>query len=45
MAELKELIAKKLQKGKSVEEIADMLEEDIETIRRLIEEIHSESKE
>ena len=36
---LKELIQKKLEKGKSVEEIADALEEDVETIQELIREM------
>ena len=36
---LKELIKKKLDKGKSVEEIADALEEDVETIQKLIREM------
>ena len=36
---LKELVEKKVQKGYSAEEIAEMLEEDIETIQKLIEEI------
>lgn len=35
----KDLIAKKLQKGKTLEEIADALEESVETICQLIEEI------
>lgn len=36
---LKELIQKKLEKGKSVEEIADALEESTERIRELMEEL------
>lgn len=40
---MKELIEKKLLKGKSVEVIADELEESVETIQELIEEISSES--
>jgi predicted transposase YdaD len=40
--ERKELIRLKLQKGKSIEAIADALEEDIETIQSLIEEIRRE---
>ena len=36
---LKEQVEKKVQKGYSAEEIAEMLEEDIETIQKLIEEI------
>ncbi len=36
---LKEQISKKLHKGKSLEEIADALEEDIVTIRELVNEI------
>jgi predicted transposase/invertase (TIGR01784 family) len=39
---LKEQITKKLEKGKSAEEIADALEEDIETIQSLIDEIQKE---
>ena len=36
---LQELVEKKIQKGYAAEEIAEMLEEDIETIQKLIEEI------
>ena len=36
---LKEQVEKKVQKGYAAEEIAEMLEEDIETIQKLIEEI------
>ena len=36
---LQELVEKKIQKGYGAEEIAEMLEEDIETIQKLIEEI------
>ena len=36
---LKELVEKKVQKGYAAEEIAEMLEEDIETIQKLIEEL------
>ncbi|MDO4312867.1 MAG: hypothetical protein Q4C52_07265 [Eubacteriales bacterium] len=39
---LKELIKKKLAKGKSVEEIADALEETEEVIRQLISELKEE---
>lgn len=35
---LKELIEKKRKKGLSVEEIAEILEADLETVRTLIEE-------
>lgn len=35
---LKDLILKKLDKGKSVEQIADELEQDIEIIQKIIEE-------
>ena len=35
---LRELAIKKQQKGKSIEEIAEILEEDEETIRQLLEE-------
>ena len=35
---LRELAIKKQQKGKSIEEIAKILEEDEETIRQLLEE-------
>ena len=38
-AKLQELIRKKLVKGKSVEKIADELEESIETIEKIIEEM------
>lgn len=41
---LKELVTKKLQKGNSAESIADMLEENIDTIRELISEIQNENK-
>lgn len=34
---IRSLIHKKLQKGKSVEEIAEELEEDIDTIRAIVE--------
>lgn len=34
-----ELVAKKLEKGQSVEEIADALEEDVQTIQQLIDEL------
>ena len=34
---VKELVKRKLQKGKSVEEIADALEEDVAVIQRLID--------
>ena len=37
-----ELVRKKLAKGYSAEEIADMLEESIEVIRKVIEELKSE---
>ena len=37
---LKELIQKKLAKGKTIPEIAEALEEDEDVIRRLIDEIH-----
>ena len=36
---LRKQVEKKVQKGFSVEEIAEMLEEDIETIQKLMEEI------
>lgn len=36
---LREQISKKLSKGKSVEEIADALEENVETIEKIIKEI------
>ena len=36
---LKELVEKKVQKGYSAEEIAEMLEEDIETIQKIIAEL------
>ena len=39
MRKLQELVEKKIQKGYGAEEIAEMLEEDIETIQKLIEEI------
>ena len=37
---LEEQIRKKLQKNKSIEEIADALEEDVETIQKIIEEMN-----
>ena len=39
---LKQIIKKKLEKGKSVEEIAEELEEDVTVIRKLIDEIEEE---
>ena len=39
---LKQLVEKKLSKGKSLEVIADELEEEPATIQRIIEEIQSE---
>ena len=39
---LKQLVEKKLAKGKSLEVIADELEEEPATIQRIIEEIQSE---
>lgn len=39
---MKELIEKKLQKGKSVEEIADSLEESVDTIQALINKMNAE---
>ncbi|MCC8139522.1 MAG: Rpn family recombination-promoting nuclease/putative transposase, partial [Lachnospiraceae bacterium] len=39
MEKLAELVKKKLAKGKTVEEIADALEEDVDTIRELIAEL------
>ena len=36
---LQELVEKEIQKGYAAEEIAEMLEEDIETIQKLIEEL------
>ena len=39
MQKLKEQIEKKVKKGYAAEEIAEMLEEDIETIQKLIEEL------
>lgn len=41
---LKELIQKKLAKGKSLSEIADALEEEEDEIRRLIAEMEKETK-
>lgn len=38
---LREQIRKKLAKSQTVEEIADILEEDVETVRRLAAEIQS----
>ena len=38
---LKELIQKKLKKGCSAEEIADMLEEKIEVVQQLISELEN----
>ena len=40
---LKELIRKKLAKGKSVSEIADILEEEEKTIQELIDELNKEN--
>ena len=40
-----ELIRKKLQKGKSVAEIAEALEEEEEAVRRMIAQIQSEAAE
>ena len=40
---LKELIRKKLAKGKSVSEIADVLEEEEKTIQELIDELKKEN--
>lgn len=37
---LAEQIRKKIAKGKSVEEIADVLEEDIETVQKIVQEMH-----
>ena len=39
IGKLKELISKKLQKGKSLETIAEELEESVETISRLAKEL------
>lgn len=39
MNKLKELIGKKLQKGKTLEQIADDLEESVEVIQKLIQEM------
>ena len=39
---LKNQIRKKLKKGKSIEQIADELEEEVTTIQRIIEEIKKE---
>lgn len=36
---MRELVVKKLDKGQSVEQIADALEESVETIRKIIEEV------
>ena len=36
---LKKMVQKKLEKGKSIDEIVDALEEDVEVIKKLIEEI------
>ncbi|MBS6194302.1 MAG: Rpn family recombination-promoting nuclease/putative transposase [Clostridiales bacterium] len=38
---LKELVIKKLNKGKTAEEIADILEEDLGTIEKIIEELNT----
>lgn len=40
---LRELVEKKLKKGKSIAEIADALEEDEETIQELIDEINNDN--
>ena len=39
MRKLQELVEKKIQKGYAAEEIAEMLEEDIETIQKIIAEL------
>ena len=39
---IKELVQKKLAKGHSAELIADALEEDIEVIKKLIEEVSNQ---
>ena len=39
MQKLQELVEKKIQKGYAAEEIAEMLEEDIETIQKIIAEL------
>ena len=36
---MRDLVVKKLDKGQSVEQIADALEESVETIRKIIEEV------
>ena len=41
---LKNQIRKKLEKGKSIEQIADELEEEVTTIQRIIEEIKKKNK-
>ena len=38
---LRELVQKKLNKGLSLEEIADMLEEDVEVLQELAEELQA----
>jgi hypothetical protein len=43
-SKLNELIKIKMQKGKSIEEIADALEEDVETIRARISKMEQEEK-
>lgn len=43
-AKLKELVGKKLKKGKTAEEIADMLEEEPQVIKELIKEIEKEGR-
>ena len=40
---LKELVRKKLAKGKSVSEIADILEEEEKTIQEIIDELNEEN--
>ena len=40
---MKDLVAKKLAKGKSVEEIAEDLEETVEAVERLINELQSDA--
>ncbi len=44
LSKLRELVEKKLAKGMTLEEIADMLEEDLETVRCIAGELQEEEK-
>lgn len=44
LSKLRELVEKKLEKGMTLEEIADMLEEDLETVQCIAGELQEEEK-